>query len=160
MASEMRRAAQALVASRRETFETAHALDSAQRRLERSLAELPAPRAVRYRGEWKSVAGRPVFEASFEPTARARRFLNAASVVLGLLVLASAWAIWAPGENPVMKFLVPLSTALAILAFPLVVAALASHREAEESRIARAIKRALRDEESYPPAERWDAGGP
>ena len=47
----------------------------------------------------------------------------------------------------ILAFLVPLITVLAILAFPLVVVAIGSQREAEEARIAKAIRGALTDED-------------
>jgi hypothetical protein len=47
-------------------------------------------------------------------------------------------------------------TALAMFAMPLAVNAISSQREAEESRLARAIRAALRDESAaYPPQQRW-----
>jgi hypothetical protein len=66
--------------------------------------------------------------------------------VLVALIASSVWAVMAASEEGALAFLVPLVTMLAILAFPFAVVAMGSQREAEEARIARAIKRALMDE--------------
>lgn len=156
MRSEMRRAAMALVEERREAFESLHPLEASKARLAQALAPLGVPRAVRFEGAWIVRDGHDVFEAAFGPTARARAFLNAAALGLLALVVASAWALHAPGENKALRFLLPMFTVLALLAFPFVATALGSTREAEESRIRRAIRTALQDEDArFPPQQRW-----
>jgi len=53
-------------------------------------------------------------------------------------------------------FLVPMITVLAVLGLPFLVLGLASQREADESRIRKAIRVALMDEEeAFPPMQRW-----
>jgi hypothetical protein len=153
----MRRAAKALVASRVETFETLHPLPISKQRLERSLAQLGAPRSLRLTGCWKAVEGREVYEATFRPAPGTKRFLHAFSLGLVLLIGASAWAIHSAEEGRALKFLLPMFTLLAVIAIPFVVYGFASHREAEEARIVRAIRGALQDESTaFPPAQRWD----
>ena len=59
-------------------------------------------------------------------------------------------------ENAALRFLLPLVTILAVIGFPFVTLALASNREALESRVRRAIRAALVDEdEKFPPRQRW-----
>jgi len=156
MASEMRRAAKALIASRVETFETAQPLAASKQRLERSLAQLGAPRSLRLTGDWKVVEGREVYEATFGPAPGTKRFLRGFSLGLALLIAASAWALHSAEEGRALKFLLPMFTLLAVLAMPFVVYGFASHREAEEARIVRAIRAALQDgSTAFPPPQRW-----
>ena len=156
MASEMRRAAQALVEHRTETFESRHPLEESRSRFDAAIAALDLGGDARFDREWKTGGGKVLLEARFRPAAHVRWMLNAGSIALSLLVAASAWLIFAAGEGA-LRFLVPLFTALAILGFPLVALALSSQREARESRIRRAIRKALLDEdERYPPAKKWN----
>ena len=141
MSSEMRRAAKALVASRVETFEVPGSMDAARERVAGALSELGAPRALRYAGAWDTVEGRATYAATFAPDAATPRILNLIAIVIVLLVAGSAWTI-ATGTGA-FRFLMPMLAIFAILAMPIVVAALAARREAEESRITRAIRRAL-----------------
>jgi len=49
-----------------------------------------------------------------------------------------------------------ITAVLAFLGMPFVILGLASHQDARESRIARAIRVALQDEdEKFPPPQRW-----
>src|SRR5215831_16571725 len=141
MPSEMRRAAKALVESRVERFEVADVGDDARRRVDSALAELGAPRALRYAGTWSTVDGRPIYEATFAPSARTPTVLNLISLAIVLLIAASAWAIVTSAGR--LKYLLPMLTMISVFAMPLVIVALASRREAEESRITRAIRAAL-----------------
>jgi hypothetical protein len=52
-----------------------------------------------------------------------------------------------PGEPPVSRVLIAVFTLLAILAFPFVMVALGSRREAQEANLRRAIRRAIVEEE-------------
>ena len=146
MPSEMRRLAKALVETREESYVSRHALEQSKTRLEAALASLDA-KALRFERSWRSDAGRVSLEVRFAPAPRTRWFLQASSVVLMLLIASSAWAFIAPGEDQSARFLLPLAAVLGILAFPFVVVALGSQREAEEARIRRAIRRALTDED-------------
>ncbi len=154
--SETRRAAKALVARRVETFATQHPLDASRARLEREFAALGKPRAVDFAGTWKTVDGHDVYEAGFAPPRSTQRILSAGSIALAALIAASAWLLYTGDAGAPMKFLLPLFTVLSVFALPLVVAMLASLREAEESRIRRAINRALTDSDlRYPPQQQW-----
>lgn len=156
MPSEVRRAAKALVESRSERFETLHPLEASRARLERELGALGKPGAVVFAGKWKTEDGREVYEASFAPPRRIRWLLQSSSVVLALLIASSAWVLYSREEGSTLKFLLPLFTALSVFALPLVVTMLASNREAEESRIRRAIRRALADaDRKFPPQQKW-----
>jgi len=148
MPSEMRRVAKALVGNRVETFEVAEGAEAARERVERALAALGAPRALRYEGAWTTVDGRATYEARFAPAPRTPRVLNLISITILLLIAGSAWAVVTGAQA--LEFLLPMLAVLAVFAMPLVIAALGTHREAEESRIVRAIRAALAE----PPAPR------
>ncbi len=142
MRSEMRSAAMALVEDRRETFEPPHADDEVKARLGEALRRIGPPRSLRFSGEWNDGGGRAVFEARFAPATRTRLFLNTCSVALVLLFAATAWVFYS-GETAALKVSLLLFTGLTVFMFPLVVTALGTARQAEESRIRGAIRRAL-----------------
>ena len=145
MPSEMRRAARALVESRVETFAPGSAPGPARERLERALARLGPPRAFVFAGRWSERDGDALYEATFDPAPGTRRFLNGLSALLAGLVAASAWTLASEGAPPAARFLVPLVTAFGIVGMPLAVIAVATRREAEESRVRRAIRAALEE---------------
>jgi len=151
--SEMRRLAKALLAERDERFESAHPLAESQLRLARALAGAASVRATRYTLAWGEEAGRARLDVHFAPLPRTRAWLAAMSLGLTLLIACSAWLIASPQEARAEKMAVPLFTALAVLAMPFVVVALAARREAEEAQLRRVVRRALLDEEP-PPAQR------
>ena len=151
MASEMRRMAKALVESRSESYRSRHPLGESQARLAAALAPIE-PKRTRLERAWKDDGG-IVLDAHFSPAPGTKRFLQVTSIVLALLVAAGIWAVIGPGEDRSVRFLAPLAAALGILAFPFVVVALGSQREAEEARIRKAIRRALTDEDE-PGADR------
>ncbi len=148
MASEIRRTAQALVELRRETFETRYPLAVAQARLKLALQRVGIAESARFRTEWREHSGQALLEALFAPSPATRRFLHAASVAMLLLVAVSVWALLNTEKGGASGFLLPLATVFAILGFPLVALALGSHREAEESRIRKAILGALAEDEA------------
>jgi hypothetical protein len=152
--SEMKRAAQALLERRTERFESVHPLAESQRRLEAALERARVPRDDRFVPRWSENAGRAVLDAEFLPPLRVQAWLRFFSLGMLALILASGYAI-ARLQGSV-RFLLPLVTLLAILAFPLFTLALNSQREARESRIRRAIRVALLDaDEKFPPPQRW-----
>jgi hypothetical protein len=155
MASEMRRAAKALVETRKETFESRHPLEESRVKLQRAIDALALKDASMFRASWREEKGRAYLDAEFVPAPRIQRFLRMMSIAMTLLVAASAWLIFSDAERTASAFLVPLFTALAIFAFPFVAVALGSQREANESRIRRAIRRTLLDEQDLP-RKRWD----
>ncbi len=144
MSSEIRRAAKALVESRVEKLEVAGGMEAARGRVECALAALGAPRALRYAGAW-TMSGRAhgLRGHASRPDARTPLVLNLISLAIVGLVAASAWAIVTDAGG--LKFLLPMIAVLAVFAMPLVIAALAARREAEESRIMRALRAALAD---------------
>ena len=146
MASETSRIAKALVASREESFASPHARDASEARVAAALAPIH-PKRVAFERRWRDDPAGLVLDASFRPAPAIRRFLQATSAVLVALIAASVWAVRSANEEGALAFLVPLVTVLAILGFPFVIVAIGSQREAEEARIARAIRRALTDED-------------
>lgn len=154
--SEMRRAARALVERRVERIESHHPLEESKARLAAALAraELPGNHTV-FTTSWTVQGANAVLEASYAPTQRTSRRLQAMSLGMAMAVGASIWAIVT--QEGALRFLLPLSTAFAVLAVPYVALGLGSQRAAEEARIARAIRIALLDEEErFPKAQRWE----
>jgi len=146
MASETRRIAKALVATREESFASRHPRAESQARLAAALARIDA-RRLRFESRWREEPTGLVLDASYSPAPGVKRFLHATSVVLLALIAASVWSVMALDGASALAFLVPLTTVLAILAFPFVVVAIGSQREAEEARIGKALARALTDED-------------
>jgi hypothetical protein len=154
--SEMRRAARALVEHRTERFESRYPLSESRARLERALVNLDLTGAAPFSATWFEDGGKAIVQVDFFPRPRTQALLTGSSAVLSLLVLASAWLLFTR-EDGTARYLVPLFTGLTILAFPFVALALSSNRAAEESRIRKAIRVALLDEEPrFPPAHRWN----
>jgi hypothetical protein len=154
--SEMRRAAKALVEHRTERFESRHPLAESKLRLDAAISKLRLGGATRFRPSWRDEDGKAILQAEFLPRARTQAVLTSCSLVLTSLVVASAWLLITT-EDGALRYLVPLFTSLSILAFPFVALSLSSNREAEESRIRRAIRVALLDEaERLPPPKKWD----
>lgn len=143
MASEMRRMAKALVDSRSESYRSRYPLAESQARLAAGLARIER-RRTRLQQTWREDTG-VVLDAHFSATPGTQRLLKATSIVLAALVGAGAWGLMAADDDP-FRYIAPLAAALGMLAFPLVVMALGSQREAEEARIRKAIGRALTDE--------------
>ncbi|HYC37967.1 MAG TPA: hypothetical protein VEC19_16175 [Usitatibacter sp.] len=152
----MRSAARGLVETRQERFESRYGLDDSRRRLDAALVKAGAGDSVRFDFTWAGQDGRAVLEAVFAPPRTTERLLKALSTGMALLVLASVWALVDPRAEGGASFLLPLITVLATLGFPFLVLGLASHREAAEARIRKAIRVALQDEEEkLPPQQRW-----
>jgi hypothetical protein len=144
--SETSRIARALVASRGESFASRRPRDDSEARVAAALANI-VPKRLAFERRWRDDPGGLTLDATYRPAPGTRRFLQATSLVLLALIASSVWAVMAASEEGALAFLVPLMTVLAILAFPFVVVAMGSQREAEEAAIARAIKRALTDED-------------
>jgi hypothetical protein len=154
VASEARRAARALIEQRVERFESRHATDVSKARLEAALARARPTGRVVFTPHWIVEDGRAVLEAGFAPPPRIDTILKATSIAMVLLVAATAWAFVEAGEA--LAWMLGLSTCFMVLGLPFVFVALGSNREAEESRIRRAIRAALMDEEEkLPPMKKW-----
>jgi hypothetical protein len=158
MASEMRRVAQALVATRSESFASRYPLQESMARVKAALDSFH-PRRLRLESAWTEEPAGVRLEARFVPASGTRTILSSTSALLTLLIAASAWAIAAADADGSARFLVPLVTAFAILAFPLLVVALGSQREAEEALLRRSIHKALVAEEELSPPPRSDFEG-
>jgi hypothetical protein len=146
MASEISRAAKALLERRVERFDSRYGLEDSRSRYQAAIDALRLQGDTRLTPHWSPVGERAVLEAEFLPPARIRPILNISSVVLTLLIAASAWAVLGTEDGAALRFLLPMVTVLAVLGFPFVALALSSHRLAEESRIRRALRKALVDE--------------
>ena len=85
--------------------------------------------------------GATVLDVSFGPTRGTAVFLKSAYFVFIGLLAASLWARSAP---------IMIATLMAILAFPFVVVAYGSRREAEESTLRKKIRKAIVEEEDQP----------
>src|SRR3954471_13692884 len=142
MASEMRRMAKLLVESRGETFASRHSRGESERRVKAATEGFVAKGMV-YDARWRDEGGATFLDVTFSPSRGTRFFLNGASIVLALLLAATLWAMVAPGEPAGARVLVAIVTLLAILAFPLVVVAFGSRRDAEESTLGRRIRKAI-----------------
>src|SRR5258706_8717990 len=149
MASEMRRMAKLLVESRRESFESRYSREESAVRVERVTAGI-APRAMVFEISWRESPGAPILDVTFSPSPGTRRFVNMMSAVLTLLLAATVWALVTPGEPPVSRVLIAVIMMLALLAFPFVMVAYGSRREAQEANLRRAIRKAIVDEERVP----------
>jgi len=151
--SEMKRAAASIVERRTERFESAHDLALSRSRLDAALDSARIRRPWPFESRWTET---PVaLEVTFGPSRAARAFLNLASLAFVVLFGASAWTL-AKSDSEALRFLVPLITVLLVLGFPLVSLAMASNRSALESRIRRAIRVALKDEEErFPAQQSW-----
>ena len=157
MASEAQRAAKALVDRRIERFESRHPLAQSQARLAGALDRARPEGHVTFTARWSTVDGKAVLEAGFDPPARTQRFLQLTSLAMTLLIAATAWALWSSPEVVPATWLLALFTGLTVLGLPFVFIAMGSNRLAEESRIVRAIRAALMDEEEkLRPAKKWD----
>ena len=140
--SEMRRMAKMLVESRSEAFQSRYPREESARRLAAAIAGF-APRGMAFTTAWRDEPAATFLDVSFAPSRATRVFLNTAALVLTLMLGATLWSLLAPGEAPAARVPVILATILAVLAFPFVVLAYASRREAEEATLRRKIRRAL-----------------
>lgn len=153
--SEMRRIARALVQGRSERFESLHGAEESKARLAGALERAQLTGRTVFTPSWEQQGDVAVLVARFDPPGGTLRLLKVFSVGMALLVAASAWAV--ASHEGSLRFLLPLSTAFAILAMPFVALGLGSQREAEEARILKAIRVALRDEEQrMAPQQRWE----
>lgn len=152
--SEMKRAASALVQTRTERFESLHALAESRARLESAMARARLT-GTQFEPLWREEGGKAVLEARFLPPRGIQGLLRAISLLLVVLIGASAYELVA-GVPGALRFLLPAFTVLCILGLPIFTLALNSQREALESRIRRAIREALLDQDShFPPRQRW-----
>ena len=145
MASETSRIAKALLASRGESFASRHSRADSEALLAEALASITPKRLV-FESRWREEPAGLMLDASYGPAPGIKRFLQVTSMVLLALIASSVWVAMTSSQAGALAFLMPLVTVLAILAFPLMVVAIGSQREAEEARIAKAIRRALTDE--------------
>jgi hypothetical protein len=140
MASEMRRMAKLLVASRSEAFASRYPRAESEARVKRAIEGF-APKGMAFEAAWREEPGAAVLDVNYTPTRGTRLFLHASSLTLIVLLAASLWARSAP---------VMIVTACAILAFPFLVVAYGSRREAEESTLRKKIRKAIVEEEEKP----------
>ena len=153
--SEMKQAARALIERRVERYESVHPLEASRARLAAALERARVTPDASFVAHWSEQAGRAILEAEFLPPRGIHALLRAISLGMLVLVIASIYELVAVSGGAA-RFVLPLSTVLAILGFPLFSLGLSSQREARESRIRRAIRSALLDaDEAFPPRQRW-----
>lgn len=112
--------------------------------------------SARLEARWEGSVDQWKLLGEFKPGRRMGIALQVLSLMFLLLVAASGWVIWAT-DTGAARFLLPLLTVLAVLAFPFIIAGMASTGEADRSRIRKALRVALQDEEErLPPARKWD----
>ena len=146
MASEMRRLAKLLIERHDEAFESRYPREESIRRVERALEGFSAKGMV-FKSAWRETAGPATLDVSFAPSPNTRFILNSVSLVLSLMLIATVWALFSPGEVILGRALLSIGTLLAILAFPFVIVAFASRREAEEATLRRRLRKAIVEEE-------------
>lgn len=153
--SEMKRAAASLIERRTERFTSRHDLASSKARFAQSLDHARISKPWPFLANWSEEGGTAVLEVVHEPSRGAQRFLKLASAGFVLLVSASGWVLLKTDEGA-LRFLLPMTTLLAVLGFPFVTLALASNRGALEARVRKAARVALVDEDpAFPPRQRW-----
>ena len=151
--SEMRRLARLLVERRGETFKSRYPREESVRRVEAALADFKAKGMV-YESSWRENEGASVFDVRFAPSPNTRFFLNSASLMFTLLLAASLWSMFAPGEPVAGRVIIWIATVTGILVFPFVVVAYGSRREAEEATLRRRVKRAIVDDPAEEPKKK------
>ena len=157
MATEAQRAAGALMERRVERFESLHPMAESRSRLEGALSRARLEGRDVFTPTWSDADGKVLLDAAFSAPSRTRFTLMAFSVVLTLLVAGSVYVFYAPDVRQADKFSIVFLTLVAVMVMPWAAIAMGSNRLAEETRIVRAIKAALMDqEERLPPAKKWD----
>ena len=146
MASEMRRLAKLLVERRTDAFASRYPRSESEQRV-KSAMEGFAPKGMVYDTAWREEAGATFLDVTFSPARGTRWFLNSVSLALAILLGATLWAFFAPGEPAGARILIAIVTMLAILAFPFVVTAYGSRRDAEEATLRRRIRKAIVERE-------------
>ena len=142
--SELRRAARRLVEPHSESFESPHTVAESERRVAAALSRIPEAERG-FHASWSGGDGdAAMLTATFEPSPRTLRFLKLFSIAMGL-TMAGAVASWFVSDGA-LPWIVTISAALAFVFFPFVILGIASHQDARESRITRAIRLALKDE--------------
>lgn len=102
--------------------------------------------SARLEARWEGPADDLRLVGEFRPGRRTGLALRILSFIFLLLLAASGWLVWAT-ETGAARFLVPLLTLLGVLALPFIVTGMASTGEADRSRIKKALRVALRDEQ-------------
>jgi len=158
MASEMRRAAQALVEPHPHTIKSDYPPREASERLDRLSANgtlqdgtletsadgvvIRTAKGDHFVGKWKGSGEEHVLEGEFLPPPGTQRVLKGFALGLTLLVAATGWAFLG-GQETSLKVSASLFTLFAILAFPYVILGLSSQRSGREAAIVRTLQRAL-----------------
>jgi len=159
MASEMRRAAQALVEPHPQSIRSEYSPAEAAERV-RALLEsgglgpgvageisaervlIRTPKGDHFVGTWQATDAGTTLQGEFLPPERTQRLLKAFAISLTLFLAATAWTFLADLETS-LKASAALFTLFAVLAFPYVIVGLSSQRSGREAAIARTLKRAL-----------------
>jgi len=155
MASEMRRAAQALVEPHPHAIKSDYPPEEASKRLDRVMDatfEVSADNIVirtakgdHFVGTWKPSEGRYILEGVFLPPPGTQRLLKGFALGLTVLLAATLWT-FLTGQETSLKVSAALFCLFAVLAFPYVIVGLSSQRSGREAAIVRAVQRALEPE--------------
>ena len=163
MASEMRRAAQALVERQPRSIRSDYPVDESADRLRALFASgrlapltgdaTPIQVVIRatpggdeiFVGHWTSDATGVCLDGEFLPGRRTQRHLKGLAITLTLLVAACLWAFLG-GQDTATRASLALITAFAVLAFPYVILGLSSQRAGREGALAQVLKRTLERE--------------
>ncbi|HUP30742.1 MAG TPA: hypothetical protein VM122_11250 [Usitatibacter sp.] len=149
--SEMRRAAASLVERRVERFESRYGLEESRSRVDDALARSRHHDLAFFVPEWSVDGGKVSLQATFEPAPRIPLMLRVTSLVFVAMVAASAWVLLSSEDHGALRFLLPLGTALGVLALPFATLALASNRAAREAQVRRAVRRAIVEDDARVP---------
>ena len=123
------------------------------RRLDAALAKIPE-RERGFKAAWSGNGEAAVLSATFAPSPATQRYLGLLSVGMAFIVLLAALS-WFFADRA-FAWMITITAVLAFLGFPFVILGMASHQDAREARIRRAIRVALKDEDpELPPQQRW-----
>lgn len=114
-----------------------------------------AARQASFVGSWQGGAEDLRLVGELRPAPRNRVTLAAISLTLvavGLLA-AGAWIFDVPTPQ---RYLMTMMFTLSVLFMPYFIVGIGSSGEADRSRIRKALRVALQDEEERPPAKKWD----
>ena len=160
MATEMRRAAKALVAPEPSSIASEYPVAESVDRVAAVIAgDLPAAGLVGeasldgvtirkrsgetiYRGVWKEAPTGLRLEGEFVPAASTQRHLKLTSVLLGLLLFSTA-GMFLASEEASLKVSAALVMLFSIIGFRFVILTLSSNKAAREATIARLLQRSL-----------------
>jgi hypothetical protein len=144
VASELRRAAKALVETRTESFEVHdRERDAVAARLDAALRSVTLKHSSVSSTAWRESDGAAWLDVVFAPRRHVQMLLSAVSLSLMAMIAASIWLVATRGEDDTAVFVIPLLTAFAVVFSPFLAVMLGATREGDEATLRRAIRKAL-----------------